>query len=273
MQDWPEDDVLTASCTNSATSITVASDATLRYGAGWLLEIDSEVMRIASVASSTSLTVQRGKRASTAASHASASTILVRPDFTQLQIIDALNAGLEAAFPLVYRKVVDETLSGSASVYEYEIPDMPGHTGYVIPYISEIQLKDSSEDAFRTTRAWELVRGDTPKIKFRRSLDGGETVRLIGYGPLPRLTALGDTLHDQFPPHAEGALVEYAGAYLLGSGEAGRVRLDTGAVDNREQANAVGSSLRASDALMRRFYNRLSQASMPPPGKHVKVHI
>lgn len=273
MGDWTEEDALTASCTSTATSISVVSDANLRYGVGYWLEIDSEVMRVASVASSTSLTVVRARRGTTNASHASSATILVKPEFYQQEIIDALNSGLEACFPLIYTQVVDETVTGSASVYEYEIPDMPGHTGYVIPYIAQIQLKDSSEDAFRASRAWEIVRGATPKIRFKRALDGGETVRLVGYGPLPRLTTLADTLDAQFPPHAEGALVEYAASYLMGSGEARRVRSDIGPVDSREQANAVGSSMRGSDALMRRFYNRLSQAAMPPPGKHVKVYL
>lgn len=267
LRDYPFEDVLTASATNSASTITVA-DSTL-YGNRFFVQIESEVLYAVSPATATTVAVRRGQKGSTAASHANSSTVLVRPDFYQEEIVDALNAGIEASFPLLYTHVVDETLTGSAGVYEYEVPDMPGHTGHVIPILYEIQLKDSTEDAFRKVRAWEVVRGPTPKVKFRRSLDGDETIRLMGYGPLPAL-ASGGSLNDQFPPAAVTALVEYAASYLMGSGEAGRVRVDTGATDNREQANAAGVSMRASQALAQRFYTRLLQAAMPPLPRHIK---
>ena len=270
MRDYPFEDVLTASATSSASTITVA-DSSL-YGSRHFIQIDSEVLYSVSPATATTVAVRRGQKGSTAASHANSSTVLVRPAFYHDEIVDALNAALEAAFPWIYRSVVDETLDGSASVYEYEIPDMPGHTGHVIPWIAKVQLKDSSEDAFRDVNAWEVIRGATPKIKFKRALDGGETIRLIGYGPLAPLTS-GTSLDDQFPPQAVTALVEYAGSHLMASGEAGRVRVDTGAVDNREQATATGSSLRASQMLLQRFYTRLSQAGMPPPPRHIKSVI
>lgn len=271
MGDWPEEDVLTASLSSSASSITVA-DGTL-YAGRSLIEIDSEVLYVTANGSGTSASVRRGLRGSSAASHASSSTVLIRPAFTQLEVIDALNAALEAAFPWVYRQVIDTTLSGSSGVYEYSVPDMTGFTGYSIPYISTIELKSTGDSAYRKAHAWEIIRGATPKIKFRRALDGTETIRINGYGPLPRLASLSDTLPAQFPPPAEFALIEYAGSYLMASGEARRVRVDRGNIDNREQANQVGSSMRGADALLRRFYARLAQAGMPPMPKHVKSVI
>lgn len=271
LRDWPDNDTITASVASSGTTLTVA-DAT-DYADNWALEIDSEVLVCTSTASSgTSVSVARARRGTTAASHASGSVILVRPTFFTYEIIDALNAGIEAAFPLIYRRVVDETLTGSAEVYEYVIPDMPGHPGYVLPYLEKIYLKESSETAFRLTNAWELVRGATPKIKFRRALDGDETIRLIGYGPLPRLVALSDTLDAQFPPHAETALVEYAAGYLMASKETEpEGRADTSNAD--AYAAMFQNPMRTSNALMQRYYNRIGQASMPPPGRHVRSII
>jgi hypothetical protein len=76
-----------------------------------------------------------------------------------------------------------------------------------------------------------------------------------------------DTL---FPRQAEEAIVLYAASYLLGSGEAGRVRVDRGATDKREQANQVGASMRAADRLYQRFLQRRLDAAMAPLPKHIK---
>ena len=267
MRDWPDEDALTASASSSATSLTVATDATTRYGTGWYLEVDSEVVRTTAVAATT-LTVQRARRGTTAATHASSATILVRPHFFQNEIVDALNLALESSFPAFYRPVIDETLTTTAGTYEYEVPDMPSDTTMKIPYISKLFVQETGDTAFRETRAWEIQRGDEPKIKFRREPVIG-TLRVHGYGPFPALTLAG-SLHDLFPRQGEGLLVEFAASWLMASGEAGRVRVDRGATDQREQANVAGSSMRASQALFNRFLQRRSDAAMPPLPRHVK---
>lgn len=269
LRDWPDEDVLTASVSSSATSITVA-DATA-FKDNWAIEIDTEVLVVTSTASSgTTVSVRRAARGSTAASHASGAVILKKPAFFNIEILDALNAGLEAMYPLVYKEVVDESLTTTVNTYEYTIPDMPSDTDIKIYHLSEVSLQENSDEAFYPRRDWTVKRGATPKLQFRRaSANTGDTLRLHGYGPFPRLTLSG-SLDSQFPRQAEEALVLYAASYLLGSGEAGRVRMDTGAVDNREQANAVGSSMRAARDLQQRFYARLEQAAMPPLPRHIK---
>lgn len=272
LRDWPDEDVLSASCASNAATITVA-DAT-KYADNWALEIDQEIVVVTSTASAgATVAVRRGARGSTAASHAASSVILVKPAFFTIEIIDALNIALEAAYPYIYQMVVDETLSGSAQTYEYTVPDLPGHTGTPIPFISRVEVKESGDSTFREVRDWRVMRGDTPKIKFRRETIGGEDIRVIGYGPLPRLTSITDTLDGQFPINAEGLLVEFAASHLLASGESGRVRLDVGAVDTRENANVTGSSLRISENLRTRFYNRLSNAGMSPVAPHFTTSV
>lgn len=267
VRDWPEWDSLAASCTSGATSVTVADSAI--YQENWVIQIDQEALLVKDKPNATTLTVRRGIMGTTAASHANSATVLVRPQFLDVEYLDALNAGLGAAFPYIYRRVVDESITTSGGAYEYVIPDMPGISGFKIPYISEVFLKEASDTAFRKTRSFHILRDESsPKIKFRRQQVADAKVRIVGFGPYAAL-ASGDSLGSQFPPYAEDILVWFSAQYLLASGEAGRVRVDTGAIDDREQANRVGSSMQASNSLFQRFQIRLREAGLPPMPKHV----
>ena len=272
LQDWPDQDVLSASLSSGATSLTVADSAT-KIADNWVLEIDSEALVATSTASTgNTVTVRRGARGTTAASHSSGSVILLRPAYLSVEILDAFNAALEAMYPYIYKAVVDESLSVTVGDYEYDIPDMPSDTDAQIYHLSEVSIMEDGDETFYRRKDWDVLRGATPKLRFRRSTDTGGTIRLYGYGPFPRLTLTG-SLDAQFPRQAEEMLVLYAAAYLTASGETGRVRVDTGAMDNREQANAVGASMRASDRLMQRFLQRRLDAAMPPLPRHVKAVV
>lgn len=260
--DWPENDALTASTTSSSTTLTVA-DATI-YSAGWLIQVDTESMQVRS-GSGTTVTVLRGARGSTAASHASGATVLIRPRFLDVDVLDALNAAIDATFPWLYQPVVDESITTSSGTYEYDVPNL---NSVPIPYLSELQFQESGDVAFRPFKSWTVLRGSTPKIRLRRDLPEG-TLRIYGFGPLPRLASLSDSLNALFPTVAEDALVYYAAQHLLTSGEARRVREDTGARDARENANRTGSSMNAANSLYQRFQLRLRDAGMPPMPKNV----
>lgn len=268
LRDWPEEDVLTASISSSGTTLTVA-DATL-YKKNWLLELDQELVTVTADGATTDIPIRRGARGSTAASHVSSTVIVTRPHFFSVEILDALNDGLDACFPLLYRPVANEYTGILADTYEYDLPNMSG-ISVAIPYLYEVEVQEPGDDAFRKVRSWEIVRSANPFIKFRRPLVADSTIRLRGYGPFTHLSAITDELDEFFPTQAEHLLPLYAASYLLGSGEAGRVRVDTGVSDNREQANRVGSSLAAGDRLLGRFYTRLNQAAMPPLPRHVKA--
>lgn len=270
MRDWPDQDVLTgAVATSTASTLTVAASSA--YFVNQVIEIDQEALIVRLAPSSgTTLTVARGAYGSTAATHANAAPILKSPGWLTLDYLDALNAALFAAWPLVYKPVVDESLSTSSLTYEYAIPNMAGTT-IPIPAISEVWVKETGDTKFREKRDWDVVRGATPKIKFKRDEPAG-TLRIVGFGPFTRL-AYTDSLDVLFPPAAEDPLVEYVASRLLASGEAGRLRVNTGAVDDREQAVRAGSSIQAGSAMLNRFLRSLAGAAMPPMPKHVQSVI
>lgn len=265
LRDWPELDTASASIASNGSSLTLAS--TTGYSVNWLLELDQELVRVTALTDATHLALQRGLRGSTAASHASSSTVLVNPAFYSIEILDALNEAMDACFPSLYRPVSDTSLTPNGTLYEFAVPATD--FGVAIPYLDRIEVKESGDLAYRLETAWEVRRDEAPFIKFRRPPNSGATIRLHGYGPFSHLTTTASTLDTYFPLHAEGLLPLFAASHLLSSGEAGRVRWDVGATDQREQANRSGSSMVASDRLLTRFYKRLSDAAMQPLSPHL----
>lgn len=270
VRDWPQEDALNGSITASATTLTVA-DGTL-YADNWLLEIDQETLFVNGNGSGTTVTVRRGMRGTAAATHADQAPVLIRPHFLYAEVLDALNRGLQDTYPKLYKPVLDTSLTTTASTFEYTVPNMPGTYGgdtLPIPYLSKIELKFSGETDYREVRGWSVRRGSTPKIQFEYEPEASATIRVHGFGPFPDL-ATGDSLDALFPRNAANLLDVAAASFLLASGEAGRVRVDTGAVDDREQANRVGSSMTAANSLYQRFLRMLENAAMPPMPPHVK---
>lgn len=286
LRDWADFDSTTSLANSSTTTINVAD--TSIYANRWPIEIDQETMVIRAVPNSTTLTVLRGAYGSTATSHASSSSVLVRPAFYSVEIIDAINEGMSAAFPYLYRPIVDTTLTVNTNQYQYVVPNMPGLTGYPIPRIYRIDVLQPGDYTFRHVRRWEIQRGSVtsgspassgsvsstyPIIQFKSLPPVGATIRVHGYGPFSALASTTDTLDTLFPPDASYILPIYAAASLLMSGEAGRVRVSSGATDTREQANRVGASMQAGAALMKRFRQELMSCQMPPLSKHIKTVI
>ena len=274
LRDWKDFDATTASLSSSATTVTVADSSI--YANRWPIEIDQELMMVRSVATATTLTVERGAMGSTAASHASSSTVLIRPDFYTVEIIDAINQGILACFPQIYKPVQDTSLTTADNTYEYTVPNMPGtYNGSTIPipFVNRLEIKVPGDLTYRPYKRYEVIRASTPLIKLRSPYAIGGLLRVSGFGPFPPLTSITDTLDAQWPVAAQYLLPIYATAQLLMSGEAGRVRQALGPRDDREAANRVGSSMSAGLQLYNRFLRELASCAMPPLPKHVKPVI
>lgn len=272
MRDWPDQDTISASLSSTATTITITGLGT--YAKNYPIEIDSETMLCRGAASGASVTVERGAFGSTAATHTSGSTVLIRPGFFAAEILDALNAAIQACYPRIYQEVLDTTLTVTNGTYEYTIPNMPGTFGgdtLPIPRLRTVEIQDASTVPYTTLRSWNVRRGATPKLKLTYLEAAGAVLRLRGYGPFPDL-ALTDSLHAQWPKNFVQPLVEMAGSMLSASGEAGRSRMDVGARDDREAANKPGAAMAVANSLESRFLRRLSSVAVPPMQPHIVTH-
>lgn len=273
MHDWPQLDSTTAAVsTTSTTTVTVAD--TTKYMVNELIEIDQEAMVVRALASGTNLTVLRGARGTTAATHVITSDVLLRPAFTTLDILDALNTAIQATYPKIYKEVTDTSTTLLANTYEYTVPNMPGTYGgdtIPLPRIYAVDIRESSSTVtlpYRKLKIWDLRRGSSPLIKLKYLENPGATLRVRGYGPFPDL-AYADSLDTMWPRNFIRPLVEMAGSTLLAGGEAFRARVDTGVRDDREAANRPGTAMSAASQIEARFLRRLSQVAMPPMRAHL----
>jgi hypothetical protein len=271
LRDWPLFERLGASLSSSASTITVA-DATT-YGNRWVIDVDLESMLITS-ASSTTLTVLRGIRGSSAASHAASADILMQPNFTSVEIIDAINRGIDAAYPLFYLPVFDTSLFATDSTYEYTIPNMPGTydngATMQIPRVMRLEIKQTSDLTYRGLRRWEIRQAaDGSRIfKLRTAEPALGNFRVTGIGPFPHLALATDTMDESWPKDSQYLPALYAAADLMMSSEAGRDRGDWNAVDRREEANRPLTSLQTGQQLYNRWFRELNQSAMPPIPLH-----
>ena len=424
MGDYPETDTTGVSLNTTATALTVTTDARNRYHVNQMIQLEKEVVRVAAGAD-TSLTIVRGMRGTTAASHVTALSMLVSPRFFDIEYLDALNYGIQACWPHIYKPMNDDSsLKFATDTYEYTIPefesrnelseansrfessigdwdkggnntfsgaqeheggqsglatyvdnatsaslvftataavehlvsmrvyipsaagdfsgtalnlqisafgndnvqqkafdltktdqwqyadliftplptDLVGtislvNTGMVaadfvyvddvrcgrrigaIRHLSRVEVKVPGGQEWLPRRRWSVRRGGVGAndasenlIVFQHLDTVGSSIRLSGFGPFPSLNVAADVLDTQWPIMAEYPLVEFAASYLMESGEARRVTVDRGLVDQREQANRVGASMQASQALLNRFERRMAAVAMPPMAGYPHVN-
>lgn len=271
VRDWPPiQDVTTASVASTSTTTISVADSSI-YTVNAPIQIDTEAMVVTAIpGGGVTLTVRRGARGTTAATHANGATILLRPDFFDQEILDAINGGIDACFPYVYKDVSDTSLTIITGTYEYTVPALAS-PAVPIPRIWKVETKTPGDLAYRRVSDWIIATGSSPQLKFRDVPYPNSTVRISGYAPFPHLAAT-DTLDAQWPATANELPVLFAVGTLLASGEAGRVRQTSGAVDDREQANRTGSSSAAGRDLLQRFKDGLlNGAHCSPMMAHIVV--
>lgn len=275
LRDFRDFDALSAAVTDTTgTTVTVADSGV--YQVRWPIEVDQETMMVRALASATTLTVERGAYGSTAATHLNGAMVQIRPGYFGVEILDALSEGIQACYPLIYKPIIDTSITIQSNVWEYTVPNMPGtYNGDSIPIqaISSIEIQEPGVVPYFPTSAYAIIRGATPTLKFFNLQTPGAKVRIRGWGSFPDLADFSATLDALWPKQANYLPPLYAAASLLMSGEAGRVRVTSGAVDTREQANRVGASLQVGGTLMGRFQNELRSSAMPPMPKHIRTRI
>lgn len=141
---------ITADCSISATTITVASAA--GFTAGSLIDIDGETMYVVSVATLT-VTVIRGQRASDAAPHTSGAIVRINPKVHSSDLLLALNdelADLSSPSQGLFRPEIVEIASTSS----ISVPLTPD--GELIDVLS-VRCKQRA-DRWVLVTGWSVVR-------------------------------------------------------------------------------------------------------------------
>ena len=193
--------------TTTATTLTVTSAANIAER--MLLVIESEVLRVVSI-SGTTITVIRGERGTTAATHSDSTAVVGFPywGWMDSEINDELDAAVRWLYPEVWiPKFYTNTVNADAK--EFGIPSgwsYPDQIG-----VLKVELKDDNSPAlFQEVHFWRHV-GD--RLIFDRTMDKAREIRLTGKGKQAVLAADGDSLeHDDYAEalvlHAVGRCME-----------------------------------------------------------------
>lgn len=276
LRDWPVYERTSGPVLITDTAITVTDGS--QYAVRWNLELDFESMTITSIVNN-SLSVLRGTYGSTTVAHSTGTDILMNPVFKTIEIIDAINMAIDAAFPFFYLFVQDTSVFATDSTYEYIIPNMPNNYDLgsllQIPVVTKVEIKQTSDLTFRELRRWQIRQGPDGArlIKIRTAEPAGGQFRINGYGPFPHLAAATDSLDESWPKGGQLLPALYAAAHLMMSAEAGRDRGDFEAVDSREEANKPLVSLQTGQSLYNRWMRETLQLAMPPIPKHYQQPI
>ena len=163
----------------------------LRYGD--LIEIDVELMETTGK-DRVGVTVARGMYGTTAATHASGSLAIVRPRYTNEQILASINEALFIISSNYPRTVVNETLTTLDETYEYTLPTEGAGTGTYFG-LTRVEIESSIEDKFIEITNWDTIEGITPfakpLLRIKGSLPSGRAIRLHLLQSWPEL-AIGD---------------------------------------------------------------------------------
>lgn len=246
---------LTADCTNSATSMSVASsDAILRGVA----EIGSELIFVDSADSGT-LTLApfgRGYRASTAVSHTANTQILFDPAFPRNEIQKRINKIVASLNPRLYQIKTTEFPSDGLTI---------GHT---LP-----------TDVSRVLAVSYFVTGDpynwwTPIYQWRLDMvahDGkvlnlfdatpaSSTLRVVYQAPFGTLVNDSDTLASAGIPESYADLIEYGvTAHMIRYLDPARLQVSSVENVSRAQVVQVGDAGKVANSLYAMFQQRVSE--------------
>lgn len=202
-----------ATTVNSAATSIVMTYALNSIRAGAVFEIDSELMYVWSVDTTTlTATVERAYAGTTAAAHTSGAIVVYNPRFPQQQLLDVLNQDIDdLSSPLnaLYR-VITVDLSYNGSDRQINIPSASS----IIDLI-DVRLRYLSDD-FVALRGTRLAR-DLPTADFastfaitldQRTMAG--TLRVRYRAPFVRATTTADNLQTvSFLPVSMEDILEY----------------------------------------------------------------
>ena len=227
LNDFGTEDWLSGSLNNSATTF-VCTDANFKqYKLGTTIEMDQELLRVTANATSTTISVKRGVRGTTAASHSSGEIIRINPKYTQERIIGLINTCLETE---LQKQVLNDTsITTTGNTYLYNLP-----AAVTKENLRAVYFRSSNTDATaktdQRTSAYRVNKGQgtsgVDQLEFRFLQTAGLYVTLAYRSGFTYLETDAASCDLPLNAAAQSLPVYYACAYLLPSLETKRERRD-----------------------------------------------
>jgi hypothetical protein len=189
--------------TTDGTSFSITSGTEI--DAGDYLNVDFEIVKV--VSGTTTATVVRGQRGSTAATHLNAATVIVSPLYPSHRILNMFNAALGKMTKIV---TDSSTLTVVDDQYAYALPT-------TIDRLWRVEIENSDEAGeFFIMRNWEMQDGGA-YFRIFGSYDTTRNIRCVGTSKFSALTSSGnlDTTYPDDNPNAINYLIYEAVGQLL----------------------------------------------------------
>ncbi len=180
--------------TTDGTSVTPADSDGI--GEGYWISIDFETMYVSTVMSGPpyTLTVRRGQRGTTAATHLSGATVLVNPKYAGNRILHALNGALGK----MTKTVKDtSTLTFVDDQYAYAVPS-------TIDVVRRVEVENSDEtDEFYVMRNWEML--DSGYFRVFGDYENTRNIAVVGTSNFTAMATTGN-LDSTYPDDNNNAI-------------------------------------------------------------------
>ena len=267
---------LAASPDGSTTTLTLAVDAAeTGIGAGSVIEVGSELIRVGSASTVTLSSCIRGWAGSTAAAHTSGDTVISDSSVTVLEIIDALNATMVDMTARGLHLMFTETFTPDGTKTMFEVTTADAERVWAV------QGRNSSETTKplispRWQAFYNVVSGIASSgivVQFEKVYATGVNLYAIVGRALPSVGTLttnpvSDGLDSQY--HDIAAL---GAAMLILEGEEAARNTAVGLASSRRGGEIPPGSLSSAAEVLRRHYDRRCgreaarlQAKFPPLG-------
>jgi hypothetical protein len=243
----------------TGTSVTVSSADDISAGPNTFALVDNEMLGITAANAGTEvLTVIRGARGSTAATHTNGALIRINPIWGNHEILDALNQAQDAAYPLLYKLVDDTSEEITADVWEYDLPS-------TIDTLVRVEIETSTSDVYVVSRNWTMQDTGAVLIEDAHAQSTGRKIRMVGMGRFSAMTLTGN-LDSYYPTDAipQRYLVLAAAGYLLQERQGPMAKRDSfiGITDSWQQAQPFMSATMGRDYI-KQARDLLKQCQMP----------
>lgn len=246
LMDYGNGAVTLGAAVSDTTGTTVYVSSIADIAARQFLMVDNELLEVLETfeTSSPSITVVRGARGSTAATHTDGTVVRIDPVFGQNEYLRFLNQALDDSFPSLYSVSDVHTSTIAANTYEYDLPAACNR-------LARVEVATSTSGVYEVNRNWDYQDNNTIIIEDAGCITTGRAIRFIGYSKFDALTLAGN-LDTDFPDTNENALeylVVKAAARALRARQAPIARRDSfiGVTDSFQAAQPFMSTLSAKD--------------------------
>jgi hypothetical protein len=210
LRDYGDGIVQLATALTDTTGTSVTVNTAEGLAPNYFLLVDDEVLEIVNL-SGTTLTVIRGARGSTAATHLVDAIMRINVVCSSDTVLEALNLALDLSYPKLYKYVENETLAVVSEQYEYSIPAVD--SVYVLDDLYRVEIENCLETGeFLTSRNWRPL--GPHSFQVNADYPEGRSIRLIGKKRFSALTVAGN-MDTSYP--TDEAAIQYLVLYATGT--------------------------------------------------------